>query len=1031
MRLESQAKAGYYPTPPRVVHQIAQWLTAPHQARALDPCAGAGNALGQLREAMTGDIETYGIELHEQRAIDAAECLDHSWHADAGALDISPASFGLVYLNPPYDFDDETHRLERRFLIQHTAHLAPGGVLVLIIPHRQLVKLVAYLSGNYQNIHVRAFPKPERDDFDQIVVLAQKRETETVHMDTGPLYEAARTAKPPRSLSRDIYPYTIPTVARRPRIQRSAIDWQAAQAAVAADDAYDDVRVVQAIHPSSSYRARPLTSMRDGHLAQLAAAGLLDNMRIETDAGPVLVKGSTRKKEVTTEESEEQTIVAERLEVTVTTLNLKTGELRSLDSAEYVELLADAKTELLDQVAIAYPPLYTDRGESIPPLKRRPMGRQPHAIKAAAFSIKTQRATTIIGEMGVGKSYIAAAAAHTAGITRSLILCPPHLTRKWKREVEATVPSAVAIIATTMTQIDQIADSARDLPYPLYIILSREKAKLGYRWRQAAIRQRLPKRPEYVYVCPDCAAPVRNRDNELQTTTVYLDRARRRCAECSAALWTPVPADNPKKRARYPLAEYIARRHRHLFELLILDEVHEYKAGGSAQGIAAATLSNVIPRTIALTGTYAGGYASTLFHLLYRFSPHIRNHYEVNDVDRWVQEYGFVEKITKTKEHIEQVGSYSRRSTRTTTRKRERPGILPQALHHILGHSIFLRLSDIAHDLPPYREFVQRVDLNDEQEHAYRGLETSLTAAVGAALASGSPRLLGAYLQALLSYPDACTKEEIVIDPADDEGLIIGQAPALSAETRYPKEQALAALYRRERDRGRRVLVFATHTESRDITPRIAHILKEAGATPTVLKSHTVTPDKRENWIAERVTEGTDALILHPRLVQTGLDLLDFPTIIWYEPDYSIYTIRQASRRSWRIGQTEPVEVHHIIYSRTMQAAALALVASKMSASKAIDGDIDASPLDAQADTGDSMIMELARSLVAARPDDEPIPYFEEQEEDPDTLPDFEETEEAEAIAQAIRILTTPATITGPEPAHRQLTLFDFAAAGA
>ena len=378
------------------------------------------------------------------------------------------------------------------------------------------------------------------------------------------------------------------------------------------------------------------------------------------------------------------------------------------------------------------------------------------------------------------------------------------------------------------------------------------------------------------------------------------------------------------------LAEYIARQHRHLFELLILDEVHEYKAGGSAQGIAAATLSNIIPRTIALTGTYAGGYASTLFHLLYRFSPHIRNHYAVNDVDRWVQEYGFIEKITKTKETVETVGSYTRRSTKTTTRKRERPGILPQALHHILGHSIFLRLSDIAHDLPPYREFVQRVDLNEEQEHAYRGLETSLTAAVGAALASGSPRLLGAYLQALLSYPDACTKEEIVIDPADDEGLIIGQAPALSAETRYPKEQALAALYRRERDRGRRVLVFATHTESRDITPRIAHILKEAGATPTVLKSHTVTPDKRENWIAERVTEGTDALILHPRLVQTGLDLLDFPTIVWYEPDYSIYTIRQASRRSWRIGQTEPVEVHHIVYSRTMQAAALALVASKM-----------------------------------------------------------------------------------------------------
>ena len=50
-------------------------------------------------------------------------------------------------------------------------------------------------------------------------------------------------------------------------------------------------------------------------------------------------------------------------------------------------------------------------------------------------------------------------------------------------------------------------------------------------------------------------------------------------------------------------------------------------------------------------------------------------------------------------------------------------------------------------------------------------------------------------------------------------------------------------------------------------------------------------------------------MICHPRLVQTGLDLIDFPTLIWYETDYSVYVMRQASRRSWRIGQTRPVKV--------------------------------------------------------------------------------------------------------------------------
>ncbi len=31
--------------------------------------------------------------------------------------------------------------------------------------------------------------------------------------------------------------------------------------------------------------------------------------------------------------------------------------------------------------------------------------------------------------------------------------------------------------------------------------------------------------------------------------------------------------------------------------------------------------------------------------------------------------------------------------------------------------------------------------------------------------------------------------------------------------------------------------------------------------------------------------------------------------MVWLKKDYSVYTMRQASRRSWRIGQTEHVQV--------------------------------------------------------------------------------------------------------------------------
>ncbi len=49
--------------------------------------------------------------------------------------------------------------------------------------------------------------------------------------------------------------------------------------------------------------------------------------------------------------------------------------------------------------------------------------------------------------------------------------------------------------------------------------------------------------------------------------------------------------------------------------------------------------------------------------------------------------------------------------------------------------------------------------------------------------------------------------------------------------------------------------------------------------------------------MADKVKEGVDVLVRHPRLVQTSLDLVDFPIIVWFETDYSDYTMRQTSRR--------------------------------------------------------------------------------------------------------------------------------------
>ena len=370
-----------------------------------------------------------------------------------------------------------------------------------------------------------------------------------------------------------------------------------------------------------------------------------------------------------------------------------------------------------------------------------------------------------------------------------------------------------------------------------------------------------------------------------------------------------------------------------------------------------------------------GGYSSTLFHLLYRFSPEIRTEFGRSDEHRWIQRYGF-EEVTVGKpdnDSVEDGRNSRRRKFRKTVR--ERPGLVPSALFHIIGNTIFLKLADVASGLPDYTEQILLSSMDSEedatgysQRSAYNTVFEELRKELADALKAGSKRLLATYLQTLLAYPEGCTKGETVFDPRS--GDIIVQVPPLSEEKLYPKEQALIDLVAAERMEGRRVLVYATHTGTRDITERMDDILTRHGFRVAVMKADAVAPERREAWVADKVKQGIDVMICHPRLVQTGLDLINFPTLCWFETDYSVYVMRQASRRSWRIGQTRPVKVVFMSYRNTLQADALKLVAKKLQSSLAVEGELPEDGLAAYGDDGDDMMMALARKIVSGEEDE-------------------------------------------------------------
>ena len=224
-----------------------------------------------------------------------------------------------------------------------------------------------------------------------------------------------------------------------------------------------------------------------------------------------------------------------------------------------------------------------------------------------------------------------------------------------------------------------------------------------------------------------------------------LNRRKHVCAGCGSLLWQ---ADKSGP-ARYPLADYVKHHMRGFFDLLIGDEFHEFKGRGSAQGIAAGVLADACGRSLSLTGTLLGGYASTIFHLLYRFSPEIRTEFGRSDEGRWIKRYGFEEHtIGKPDDESLEDG---RNSRRRKYRKvvRERPGLVPSALFHIIPNTVFLRLSDVASGLPDYTEQVLLSSMDSEpcgtgysQRSAYDTVFEELRKELAEALKSGSKRLL-------------------------------------------------------------------------------------------------------------------------------------------------------------------------------------------------------------------------------------------------------------------------------------------------
>jgi len=574
--------------------------------------------------------------------------------------------------------------------------------------------------------------------------------------------------------------------------------------------------------------------------------------------------------------------------------SIEVDEPKTVKLAEFLDEWGDIlKAEVVKNMNPVYSPKAEDDWDTKARGKLQSLLRKPFESQtrkgilpvARSFFKEDHKADFLVGEMGVGKTYMGLAVAHLLPKQnkRILIQCPGHLVKKWIREAQETIPNCNCTNINGKSLSLLIENKLqRTKPVGTEIwVMGKDRAKLHY--------QRVPQMIT-IYgksCCPECGRQITGDNTET-------------CEHCKARMWM---ADRTKVR-RYAKAEFMKRFFpKNFFDLLILDEVHELKGGDTAQGQAMSCLITCSDKVLALTGTLMGGYSTNLYYLLWRMFPRQMKseRFEFGRSLQFAERYGVVQRTYDTKDIQQSLNQASIGRKLGKGRVKESPGISPLLLPDLLlEHSAFVRLADVSDALPEYEEIIVPVTLEYEQKEAYKNLELQLVEATCQTLARGDMRLLGKMLQSLLAYPDGCRREEVVTLEIAGTEETVGYAPALAIDL-LPKEEKLLEIITAEHKQGRKVAVFLEHTGTRDLLGTLEEKLQKNSMKPLILRSTDVTPEHREDYLKEQFATGQyDCLVCNPNLLKTGLDLLEFPTIIFFQCGYSVFTLRQASRRSCR-----------------------------------------------------------------------------------------------------------------------------------
>ncbi len=430
-------------------------------------------------------------------------------------------------------------------------------------------------------------------------------------------------------------------------------------------------------------------------------------------------------------------------------------------------------------------------------------------------------------------------------------------------------------------------------------------------------------------------------DHYPQEEKVRILAKKRENQICGTKLYRPAVKSRGETRNR-PTTNIskVFKKMKKYFDLFICDEAHQCKSGGSGRGDAYDKMVKSAKMNLNLTGTLVNGKASSIKELLWRSTPQdlLDKGFDDKSGDlAWAEKYGKLKQVVYLQDEVNSQG-WVTRQRRKPMQPTEEPGIAPQMTAQFLLHkTAFLDIDDLGLPLVELEEKPIFIQPKEEHAAAYRRFHEEMYEKCSKLARAGAKGAWSKFNPAVLNYaarPDLGAFYSFISTDGKED---IITAPKLEGYT--AKEEWLIDQVKADLAENRGVVIYNTYTGEYQLNERTQQILKENGIESRILNESNT--EKRSETLQKLEEEGVKVVITNMKLVEVGLDLLAWPTLIFNQLSYEVNVVRQAAKRAHRIGQHRLCKVLVPILNGTQEVSQFKKVMSARGHALMTEGRLD------------------------------------------------------------------------------------------